>query len=695
MSFRSYISVTAENGETRLGETGFEEPDSCLKAPLLPGEIIVAEGQNVLKFDSFSDQKRGTSGSLFCTNFKISFATTDPVSQSAGWQLKNLLLDVNDICLSNIEAVYLGSGLKRKKLSPGSSCLGKVKTLEIHCKNFKVHTFSFKFSPVGHGKSVVNAILHHAFPPKLKLLFAFEYKTPIMKKRGAVMRYNKWSEWSEELQRTQCPGWRVTQVNEAFRVCDSLPEAFVVPSIQIDAQLIRAAPHFTGYRLLKWCWGDKMGNSLIRMASLDPAIIESKQIQVTTETVQRCHPLQKMPRSFSVDDLLPTYRDVQAGYLKLKSFCIADSAADFWEQDTNFKSGIESSKWLSNVASCLRLAKDAASTILIEKTSVILLESDDRDMNCVVSSLVQLILDPQCRTVQGFQSLIQKEWVAFGHRFADRLNLVRGGEQEESPVFLLFLDCVWQLIQQFPTVFEFTETYLIVLWDSTKIVLFDTFLFNSPKQRFDALYYADGNENVRLNSVWDWTLQYSADDTELFINPLYVVSYEIHNETRRNIAIEKKHPKNERLLRTQRDRLVISKVLAWSEDNLIEVKTDVCDVELWELCYFRWLPFCQVNDGGSPSMSFGQLRLASDALSSLKQIRELRKVLASPDRNVAELNFLFKKSLSKFKSRNGVVCSAFPFSSDVATDHRSGYSMPVLLPQPIFSGSDEDLSNVE
>lgn len=53
----------------------------------------------------------------------------------------------------------------------------------------------------------------------------------------------------------------------------------------------------------------------------------------------------------------------------------------------------------------------------------------------------------------------------------------------QSPLFMLFLDCVWQMMNQYPAAFEFTETYLTVLSDSMWIPLFSTFLFNSPKQR--------------------------------------------------------------------------------------------------------------------------------------------------------------------------------------------------------------------
>lgn len=50
-------------------------------------------------------------------------------------------------------------------------------------------------------------------------------------------------------------------------------------------------------------------------------------------------------------------------------------------------------------------------------------------------------------------------------------------------MLLLFLDCVWQLLQQFPTKFEFTETYLTTLWDASHISIFDTFLFDCERDR--------------------------------------------------------------------------------------------------------------------------------------------------------------------------------------------------------------------
>lgn len=63
-------------------------------------------------------------------------------------------------------------------------------------------------------------------------------------------------------------------------------------------------------------------------------------------------------------------------------------------------------------------------------------EEEDRDLNCVVSSLVQLMLDPHYRSLIGFQSLVQKEWVKAGHRFLDRCNHLKKNYKEEVHVEL-------------------------------------------------------------------------------------------------------------------------------------------------------------------------------------------------------------------------------------------------------------------
>lgn len=60
-------------------------------------------------------------------------------------------------------------------------------------------------------------------------------------------------------------------------------------------------------------------------------------------------------------------------------------------------------------------------------------ERGDRDFNGLLSSLVQLLSAPEARTLLGFQSLVQREWVAAGHPFLTRLG--GSGASEEVRMF--------------------------------------------------------------------------------------------------------------------------------------------------------------------------------------------------------------------------------------------------------------------
>ena len=53
----------------------------------------------------------------------------------------------------------------------------------------------------------------------------------------------------------------------------------------------------------------------------------------------------------------------------------------------------------------------------------VLAEESGCDFSCVVSSLVEMMADSHYRSISGFESLVQKEWVALGHAFTTRHGL--------------------------------------------------------------------------------------------------------------------------------------------------------------------------------------------------------------------------------------------------------------------------------
>lgn len=58
-------------------------------------------------------------------------------------------------------------------------------------------------------------------------------------------------------------------------------------------------------------------------------------------------------------------------------------------------------------------------------------EAGGKDYVPVVSCLVQLALDPHSRTLVGFENLVEREWVAFRHQFAERCALVASKDAEQ------------------------------------------------------------------------------------------------------------------------------------------------------------------------------------------------------------------------------------------------------------------------
>lgn len=51
------------------------------------------------------------------------------------------------------------------------------------------------------------------------------------------------------------------------------------------------------------------------------------------------------------------------------------------------------------------------------KTSVVVHCSDGWDRTAQLTSLAMLMLDGYYRTIRGFEVLVEKEWLSFGHRF--------------------------------------------------------------------------------------------------------------------------------------------------------------------------------------------------------------------------------------------------------------------------------------
>lgn len=224
------------------------------------------------------------------------------------------------------------------------------------------------------------------------------------------------------------------------------------------------------------------------------------------------------------------------------------SAGDFLRE-------VQSSGWLDHIQHILRGAVSVAA--LIEgRTSVLVHCSDGWDRTSQLTSIAQLLLDPHFRTVRGFVELVEKvrghgaqvrawqlalgltrphlhqEWLSFGHQFALRLgaNLYASvlpapgetsnsptpptpAEDKQSPIFVQFIDAVWQLGVIRPRAFEWSQAFLAAILRHLQSGRFGTFLLNSHAQRTQA------GLAKQTHSLWSDLLTEPA--ARGFVNPRY------------------------------------------------------------------------------------------------------------------------------------------------------------------------------
>ncbi|XP_053680631.1 myotubularin-related protein 13 [Anopheles nili] len=197
------------------------------------------------------------------------------------------------------------------------------------------------------------------------------------------------------------------------------------------------------------------------------------------------------------------YTDVRhsrTAFKKLMRACLP--SCDTNEPEQTFAKLVEQSDWLQQIRGLLQLSGAVVDLMDLQESSVTLALEDGWDVTAQISSLAQLCLDPYYRTIEGFRVLIEKEWLAFGHRFGHRSNLKPNSSSGSpfAPTFLQFLDAVHQIQLQFPLAFEFNEFYLRFLAYHHVSCRFRTFLFDCELERVDFGITAIDDKRGSLNS---------------------------------------------------------------------------------------------------------------------------------------------------------------------------------------------------
>ncbi|XP_075448576.1 phosphatidylinositol-3,5-bisphosphate 3-phosphatase MTMR2 isoform X2 [Ascaphus truei] len=480
---------------------------------LLPGESVKDMAKDVTYICPFTGAIRG---SFTVTNYRLYFKSLE--------RDHHLVLDVPLGVISRIERI--GGASSRGENSNG---------IEVVCKDMRNIRFAYKQDGRAR-KSIFESLTKYAFPINHNLhLFAFEYKE--------VFPENGWKVYDPilEYRRQGIPNesWRITRINERYDLCDTYPGCLVVPVNISDDELRKVASFRTRDRILVLSWIHPESQAAITRCSQPMVGVNGKRSKDDEKYLQSIMDANAQSHKVFIFDARPSvnaiankakgggyesedaYQNAELVFLDIHNIHVMrESLRKLKEivypsiQESNWLSNLESTHWLEHIKLILAGALRIADKVESGKTSVVVHCSDGWDRTAQLTSLAMLMLDGYYRTIRGFQVLVEKEWLSFGHRF--QLRVGHGDrnhpDADKSPVFLQFVDCVWQMTRQFPNAFEFNEYFLLTILDNLYSCLFGTFLCNSEEQKL--------KEGLSKQTVSVWSFINS--QLEDFTNPLYV-----------------------------------------------------------------------------------------------------------------------------------------------------------------------------
>lgn len=413
--------------------------------------------------------------------------------------------------------------------------VGSSGTITIKCKDLRI--IQLEITGMDESLNIASSIEALSTLDSITLMYPFFYR-PMFE-----VTEDGWSsflpEQEFELLASETEDWRLSEVNRDFSVCQSYPQVLTVPKSIDDESLRKVAAFRQGGRFPVLSYYHRK-NGMVMMRSSQPLtgtngrrckedeklinatlrpgkrgyIIDTRSLNVAQQARAKGGGFEQeayYPQWRRIHKSIERFNILQESLIKLVEACNDQSHnMDRW------LSKLEASNWLSHLKEILTTACLAAQCIDREGASVLVHGSEGMDSTLQVTSLAQIILEPKCRTIRGFEALVEKEWLQAGHPFQHRCAqsaYANSKQRWEAPTFLLFLDCVWQILRQFPCSFEFNERFLVTLFEHAYASQFGTFLGNNEFER----------NKLKLQqktlSLWSWVNQ--PNELHKFTNPLY------------------------------------------------------------------------------------------------------------------------------------------------------------------------------
>ncbi|CAG5123118.1 unnamed protein product, partial [Candidula unifasciata] len=411
--------------------------------------------------------------------------------------------------------------------------------LQIRCKNFLCMTFIIPRER--DCQDVYQTLLELSRPAEIDRLYAFSFTST--ENLDKSFGWNLFDLQSEFLRMGAPNGnWVISSLNQQYELCDTYPSQLYVPAAATTPVLVGSSKFRSRGRLPVLSYLHSENQAALTRCS-QPLSGFSARCLEDEHMLQAI--LKANPKSnyMYVVDTRPKinamvnkaqgkgyenenfYSNMKFQFLGIENIHVMRASLQKLVEMSELKKPsmndflvrLEAAGWLKHIYAIIDTSAFIAKAIS-DGVSVLVHCSDGWDRTAQTCSLAGLMLDPYYRTMQGFQALIEKEWLAFGHKFTDRCGLLDSVDvKETSPVFTQFLECVWQIMQQFPCAFQFNERFLVTIHDHAYSCQFGTFIGNCEKDRLDLRL------SERTYSLWGYLSYHSSE----FLNPLYKKTYEI------------------------------------------------------------------------------------------------------------------------------------------------------------------------
>lgn len=453
----------------------------------------------------FTDPQHGITGQCVLTSYRVCIDVDNP-SFYYDSKFKQDFFDIPHLIISKLDR-YIDKSYN---------------IIEISTKDGRVLRVGFTHE-VHNEFNMYSLIYSCAFPQSIKNRFAFnysrEYSIDGWKIYVAQEDFHRMGIHPNE---AECPYSYID--NLRHNICDTYPNTVLVPKPFSLEHVIACASFRTRNRFPAMVWINKNMTATMWRSSQPKTGIRTTRSLEDEMYLKFIMETSKRKKLLNIFDARP-YMNAQANRaigggvenkmnyenIELQFLNIANihSVREAWlgmisafNSSSKFLSNIDKSGWLELNSAVMSGAVCVAES-LQSGVSCLVHCSDGWDRTAQLCSLSQIYLDEHYRTLLGFCQLVEKDWVTFGHQFEKRLghaspNLM---DEQRAPIFIQFLDCVYQLLKQFPTHFEFNERVLVDLAFLSFSGRFGTFLCNSYKEKtFNGIIEG-------TTSVWSYILE--------------------------------------------------------------------------------------------------------------------------------------------------------------------------------------------